>query len=405
MTFVFPSVNGTVKPKERSGHVAVHYDGYIVVWGGYNRNEPEQAFPGVYFLTDDYNPNEEVWLFCIETSRWYCIETSGEVPPPTSGSSACVVGNSMYIFAGHRNDGPSSTVYVLNLRTFKWKDLTNQIKGNPPSERDKLSCWTHHDSIVYFGGYGTAPDPTAVDQFNGYFTLNTNSEEEYLPATRGWNNHLYLLDTNDLTWSQPKTKGTAPTPRAAQAAAKLGNVAYIFGGRHMEQRWNDLHSLNLDFFEWSDRISTTGSVPQGRTWHTLSAVSDRHLFLYGGFSNEEDALGDSYILDTSTMMWFQLQVPSFQSVPMTRMWHTACRTTVPGEVVIYGGCTSSVLGEEPGHTSSVLIFRFTPQPLNRLCADAVVKYYSSLQKQLATLPKNILKSLFLHRRLQAIDRR
>ena len=37
MTFVFPSVNGTVKPKERSGHVAVHYDGYIVVWGGYNR--------------------------------------------------------------------------------------------------------------------------------------------------------------------------------------------------------------------------------------------------------------------------------------------------------------------------------------------------------------------------------
>lgn len=36
MTFVFPSINGS-KPEERSGHIAVHYDGYIVVWGGYHR--------------------------------------------------------------------------------------------------------------------------------------------------------------------------------------------------------------------------------------------------------------------------------------------------------------------------------------------------------------------------------
>ena len=28
-------------------------------------------------------------------------------------------------------------------------------------------------------------------------------------------------------------QGKAPTPRAAQAAAKLGNTAYIFGGRYM----------------------------------------------------------------------------------------------------------------------------------------------------------------------------
>ena len=38
-------------------------------------------------------------------------------------------------------------------------------------------------------------------------------------------------------------------------------------------------------------ISTTGNVPQGRTWHSLSPASDRHLFLYGGFNNDQDALG------------------------------------------------------------------------------------------------------------------
>lgn len=37
MTFVLPFINGAAKPTERSGHVAVYYDGYVVVWGGYYR--------------------------------------------------------------------------------------------------------------------------------------------------------------------------------------------------------------------------------------------------------------------------------------------------------------------------------------------------------------------------------
>ena len=37
----------------------------------------------------------------------------------------------------------------------------------------------------------------------------------------------------------------------------------------------------------------------------------------------------------------------FISSPMTRMWHTACCTSLPGEVVIFGGCTSSVLDDDP----------------------------------------------------------
>jgi len=404
MTFVFPSINGTEKPRERSGHAAVHFDGYVVVWGGYYRHGPEVAFPGVYFVADKYHPSNEVWLYCVETSTWAHIETSGEAPPPMSGSTACVVGGkSMYVFAGHHDGGPSSTVFVLDLKTFVWENMTSRIRGNPPSERDKLCCWTHNDLILYFGGYGTAPDPERVDQSCGYFAFNTSLEEPFAD-NRGWNSHLYVLNTSSLTWSQPETKGRAPTPRAAQAAAKLGNIAYVFGGRFMEQRRNDLHSLNMDTLEWSGSIPATGNVPEGRTWHSFSAVSDRHLFLYGGFSNQEEALGDAYILDTSTLIWLQLRVPSIQGKPATRMWHTACCTSSPGEVVIFGGCTSSVLGDEPGHTASILIFRFTPQPLNWLCADTVVKYYSTLQKQLKMLPKNLFMSLFLHRRLKAVSK-
>ncbi|XP_078358271.1 kelch domain-containing protein 2-like isoform X2 [Oculina patagonica] len=346
MTFVFPSMNGTVKPRERSGHVAVHFDGYLVIWGGYHNGDLEEQL-GFHFVVDRYHPSNEVWLYCIETSSWKHIETSGASPPPMSGSTACVIGGKyMYLFAGHHDGGPSSSVFVLDLRSFVWENVSERIKGNPPSDRDKLCCWTHNDLIFYFGGYGIAPDPEKVDESCGYFTFNTSAEEQFTD-NRGWNSHVFVLDTSYLTWSQPKTKGNAPTPRAAQAAAKLGNTAYIFGGRYMERRRNDLHALNLDTLEWSNSILTTGSIPEGRTWHSLSAASDKHLFLYGGFNNEEQALGDAYILDTLTMIWFQLRVPSIQGSPMTRMWHTACSTSSPGEVLLFGGCATSVLGPEP----------------------------------------------------------
>ncbi|KAJ7375175.1 Kelch domain-containing protein 2 [Desmophyllum pertusum] len=179
MTFVFPSTNGTVKPRERSGHVAVHFDGYLVVWGGYyNGDFPEEHVPGFHLVVDRNHPSNEVWFYCIETSAWKHIETSGDTPPPLSGSSACVIGS----------------------------NILKRIKGNPPSDRDKLCCWTYNDLILYFGGYGIAPDPEKVDESCGYFTFNTSGEEQFTD-NRGWNSHLFVLDTSNLTWSQPKNKG------------------------------------------------------------------------------------------------------------------------------------------------------------------------------------------------------
>ena len=49
MTFVFPSINGR-KPEKRMGHVAVHYDGYLVVWGGYYRVRIDYDFENNSFF-------------------------------------------------------------------------------------------------------------------------------------------------------------------------------------------------------------------------------------------------------------------------------------------------------------------------------------------------------------------
>ena len=36
-----------------------------------------------------------------------------------------------------------------------------------------------HRRILYFGGYGLAPDRERVDQSNGYFTFNSSGEEQF----------------------------------------------------------------------------------------------------------------------------------------------------------------------------------------------------------------------------------
>ena len=49
-------------------------------------------------------------------------------------------------------------------------------------------------------------------------------------------------------WEWPKCVGQAPSPRAAHSVALVGGVAYVFGGRHLDNRLNDLYSLNMTTF-------------------------------------------------------------------------------------------------------------------------------------------------------------
>ena len=44
-----------------------------------------------------------------------------------------------------------------------------------------------------------------------------------------------------------------PVARAAHAAVATGDCAYIFGGRHMNKRLNDLHCLHLPTHTWKTK--------------------------------------------------------------------------------------------------------------------------------------------------------
>lgn len=90
------------------------------------------------------------------------------------------------------------------------------------------------------------------------------------------------------------------------------------------------------------RISVNGDSPKHRSWHTLTAIADDKLFLFGGLSADNVPLSKS----------IQFSIWSFPSLPQV-LWCAVPRWQASGE-----GCTvSQSLPEECGSLRGPLSWR------------------------------------------------
>lgn len=69
---------------------------------------------------------------------------------------------------------------------------------------------------------------------------------------RGWNNQLVKYDIQRNLWERPTTVGKRPSPRAAMAGFQEAGKVYIFGGRLLNIRMNDLYVLDMASMSWSE---------------------------------------------------------------------------------------------------------------------------------------------------------
>ncbi|XP_061468603.1 kelch domain-containing protein 1 isoform X3 [Rhineura floridana] len=278
-----------------------------------------------------YLPNDELWIYDIDCGLWSMHLMEGELPPSMSGSCGACINGMLYIFGGFDDKGYSNRLYYVNLRTrngtYLWEKITD-FKGQPPTPRDKLACWVYKDRLIYFGGYGCRKQSELSDCFDVHDAFWEGQ------IFWGWHNDVHVFDTTTQTWYQPTIKsGVPPQPRAAHSCAVLGNKGYVFGGRVLQTRMNDLHSLNLDTWIWSGQICTNGEKPEDRSWHTLTPVTDGKLFLFGGLSSDNVPLSDGWIYGVATNKWQQL---TYLPKSRPRLWHTACLGK-EGEVMVFGG--------------------------------------------------------------------
>ncbi|XP_014167321.2 kelch domain-containing protein 1 isoform X1 [Geospiza fortis] len=165
----------------------------------------------------------------MDSGLWTMHLMEGELPTSMSGSCGASINGKLYIFGGFDDKGYSNRLYYVNLRTktgtYRWKKITN-FKGQPPTPRDKLSCWVYKNRLIYFGGYGCRKHNELSDCFDVHDAFWEGQ------IFWGWHNDVHVFDTTTQTWSQPTIRGgDPPQPRAAHTCAVLGNKGYIFGGR------------------------------------------------------------------------------------------------------------------------------------------------------------------------------
>ncbi|XP_031678054.1 kelch domain-containing protein 1 isoform X2 [Oncorhynchus kisutch] len=341
---------------ERSGHTAVLEGNTLHVWGGYMSTAE----------SEDFLPSDEIWLYDLERGVWEMCQMSGEIPPPMSGTCSCFLIGHMYIFGGYDDTGQTNQLYRVNLLDgdYRWKNVKAE-SGSPPSPRDKLCCWVFNNRVTYFGGYGHKTLDDIMDDKS--FIVDTASLEQNVGW--GWNNEVHVFDTTLASWREPQSSETTPS---------------------------DIHCLDLESWTWSE-IVPTSTVPGGRSWHSLTAVSDNTLFLFGGLNVDCKPMSDRWVLDVDTKTWREFDHPNNNR---PRLWHTASQAK-DSDVVVFGGSGDYVLlvgtyGNLTGHSNDALVFQTQPYPLFRICVDCIAKNvnnFKMLQNQLPSLPRKLLEAV------------
>ncbi|XP_047201968.1 kelch domain-containing protein 1-like isoform X2 [Girardinichthys multiradiatus] len=299
-----------------------------------------------------------------------------------SGHTAVVADNLLYVWGGY-------TMFCVDLTDGKyvWKKIVPEF-GSAPSPRDKLSCWVYDGKLIYFGGYGHKV-LADVSSRNRNFILDEPSGLE--DSFWGWNNEVHIYDPVEGSWTEPRTHGRTPAPRAAHAGTTLGCKGYVCGGRVMETRTYDIHCLDLESWTWTE-IVPLSATPVGRSWHTLTAVSETTMFLFGGLSVDCKPMSDGWLFDVETKKWREFEHP-YQNKP--RLWHTACASR-DSDVIVFGGSCDYILLVDTGHCNDALVFQTQPHPLFRISKDYIaknVRNLESLRNQLHLLPPKLLKAL------------
>ncbi|PSN36875.1 Kelch domain-containing protein 2 [Blattella germanica] len=388
MAFILDVTNiitANEKIYRRSGHVAVMYKNWMIVWGGYVDHEQETP---ISQITSSYHNTDELWIYDCSNELWDRTLTKGDIPPRNSGSCGVLHGDMLYIFGGFHGlsdpgamDGNSNQLYRLDLRTLTWEWL--HPTGNQPTPCDKLAGWEYMGKMYFFGGFGPQPE------YGAPFEYVIDNSTEPSGWARGWNNQLVVYNPKTNEWEWPKIRGPAPSPRAAHAADITGSKVFVFGGRLGNTRNNELHCLDLDKLSWSGKVNNAVFVtdynhilliavnalhtpinniddirdvhapqdlrvqfqshlsltrpfelnPEGRSWHSFTFIRDTCAVVYGGLNQFNTVLNDCWLLDIHSdgldLEWMEFTLPYDHGEP--RCAHTAC--VFDGELLIHSGST------------------------------------------------------------------
>uniref|UniRef100_A0A672PUE4 Kelch domain containing 1 n=1 Tax=Sinocyclocheilus grahami TaxID=75366 RepID=A0A672PUE4_SINGR len=255
-----------------------------------------------------------------------------------SGTCGCIVNEERFIFGGCCDDGQTNEVKLHSVFTvFRCiSKATRESCGSP-------------DRIIYFGGYGHKP-LSAIHDPESFIVDEASWAEDIF---WGWNNEVHEFDPERSSWTEPQTFGS-------HSASKYMSVC-------LKQ-----YEVLLCVSSGVCRVGL-GLAPVGRSWHTLTAVSDTPF----SFSS-----GDGWMFNLETEGWTEME---HQNKDKPRLWHTACQGR-DSDVVVFGGSHDFILLVDKGHCNEALVFQTPPLIL---CQDFIASHTGMFQYQILCLPPKL----------------
>jgi len=198
-----------------------------------------------------------------------------------------------------------------------------------PSERSGHAMATAADGSVWmFGGvyyswHGSTPTRTLFDD-------------------------LHKLDLQERRWHNITTTGRRPRGRYSHAMASVANgtMLLVFGGSfegfgHNQVLTDEAWSFNMLNAEWSQLTGgATGEWPSARYGHAMAAVSDTRVLLFGGERGLMSPMNDLWSLDVPSTIWTQLTGGVSGAWPSARSGHTMVAVSNT-RVLLFGGDMAS----------------------------------------------------------------
>uniref|UniRef100_A0A7S4EVD4 Uncharacterized protein n=1 Tax=Chrysotila carterae TaxID=13221 RepID=A0A7S4EVD4_CHRCT len=210
---------------------------------------------------------------CFSTSAaarpvWREVTANGSWPQPRySHTAAMSPSGEVLMFGGNMYD-PTNDLYVFDLVRSEWSKVKAQ--GTPPAKRyGHTATVTSDGRMIVVGG------------FDGKHFLNDVHELSHVNGTYSWRSVPAL--------------GCAPSARDGHTAtlAEGNRTLLIVGGFDGMRQLDDVHSLDLQSFEWRQLHceQAKGERPAPRCLHAALPM-DGGALLFGGYAVVDDESGD-----------------------------------------------------------------------------------------------------------------
>ena len=207
---------------------------------------------------------------------------------------------------------------------------------------------------------------------------------QLLDTHEGFTKQLWCFTPTTNTWTIVKCTGSVPSPQYRHATIKIQTSIWLHGGIDHYCTFDDLYELNLHSLTWTQIQSNSSLRPPINSGHSLIAISDKQIVLYGLGST-------SWILDLPSLSWKHYRMPAcVNGVPPEendRWQHSG--TIGINKVIIFGGLSypSKIA------VNDILCIMFEPKSLLKCCLETVYKHRSLLKDKWHILPRNLYAQL------------